>query len=140
MNIVWHVAMHTYRQVTGANTHTSTIMSARKLDEATEAATIVRVDKELSKAIAQARSAMKLSQKDLATAINSKPQLIAEYENGKAIPDGRIIAMLERKLQTKLPRPGKTKPPPKDGAAAAKSAAAKATSGGVTRGGPAKRR
>jgi putative transcription factor len=116
-------------------------MSARKLDEATEAVHIARVDKELSKAIAQARTALKLSQKDLATAINSKPQVIAEYENGKAIPDGKIIAALERKLQTKLPRPGKTKLPPKDPVAAAKAAQVKAaTNGGLTRGGPPKRR
>ena len=110
-------------------------MSARKLEEATDVGTIVKVDKSLSKAIMQARTAKKITQKELATAINEKPQVVAEYESGKAIPNVQIISKLERKLGCKLPRPGKSKPPPKAGAAAG---AAKST--GPTRGGPAKRR
>ncbi|KAI2501475.1 hypothetical protein MHU86_12990 [Fragilaria crotonensis] len=47
----------------GANTHKSMIMSARTLDDATEAGRIVKVDVKLSKAIAQARTSMKLSQR-----------------------------------------------------------------------------
>ena len=129
------------QQAGGANTHTSTIMSARALDDATEAGRIAKVDVKLSKAIAQARTAMKLSQKDLAASINTTPNLIAQYENGSAIPDARIISALERKLSTKLPRPGKSKPPPKDASTSgAKTTQSKATSGGVTRGGPPKRR
>jgi putative transcription factor len=110
-------------------------MSARKLEDATDVGTIVKVDKSLSKAIMQARTAKKITQKDLATAINEKPQVVAEYESGKAIPNAQIISKLERKLGCKLPRPGKSKAPPKAGAAAG---AAKST--GPTRGGPAKRR
>jgi putative transcription factor len=52
-------------------------MSARKLEEATEVGTIVKVDKSLSKAIMQARTAKKITQKELATAINEKPQVVA---------------------------------------------------------------
>merc|ERR1739844_443202 len=66
-----------------------------------------KVDKLLSKAIMQARMAKKMTQKDLATAINEKPQVVAEYENGKAIPNGQIIVKIERKLACKLPRPNK---------------------------------
>jgi putative transcription factor len=124
--------------------HSQTALSTKKLEEATDVGTIAKVDKDLSKAIMQARTAKKLTQKDLATAINEKPQVVAEYESGKAIPNGQIIAKLEKKLGVKLPRPGKSKAPPKTttgsgatGGGAAKSAAAKA---GVTRGGPAKRR
>mmetsp|Transcript_19739 Transcript_19739/g.24900 ORF Transcript_19739/g.24900 Transcript_19739/m.24900 type:complete len:116 (-) Transcript_19739:338-685(-) len=115
-------------------------MSARKLEE-TEELKHKTVNKSLSKAIQQARMAKKMSQKDLATAINEKPQVIAEYENGKAIPNGQIIVKIERKLGCKLPRPGK-----KGGSGGAKqsttgaggqSAAAKK---GLTRGGPPKRR
>jgi len=109
-------------------------MSARKLEEATEVGKIAKVDKSLSKAIMQARMAKKMTQKDLATAINEKPQVVAQYESGKAIPNPQVISKLERKLGCKLPRPGKSKPPPKAGAAK--------TGGktGVTRGGPPKRR
>ena len=109
-------------------------MSAKKLDDATEAGTIAKVDKSLSKAIMQARTAKKLSQKDLATAINEKATTIQQYESGKAIPNPQIIGKLERKLGCKLPRPGKSKAAPKDGKKPAPKGA------GITRGGPPKRR
>jgi putative transcription factor len=116
-------------------------MSARKLEEADDVGTIQRVDKELSKAIMQARMAKKMTQKDLATAINAKPQLVAEYENGKAIPDGSVIAKLERQLGTKLPRPGKkSSVPKKEGPGAKTGAPSAAKVQAVTRGGPPKRR
>ena len=41
-------------------------MSTRKLEEADDVGKIAKVDKELSKAIMQARMAKKLTQKDLA--------------------------------------------------------------------------
>ena len=121
----------------GSNTsaHGSTVMSARKLEE-TDELKHKKVDKSLSKAIMQARMAKKMTQKELATAINEKPQVIGEYESGKAIPNGAIIVKMERKLGVKLPRPGK-KP----------SASKSSTTGGVglkkagtVRGGPPKRR
>ena len=113
-----------------------------KLEEATDVGTIARVDRSLSKAIMQARTAKKMTQKELATAINEKPQVVAEYESGKAVPNPQIISKLERKLGTKLPRPGKSKPPPKNNSASGskKSGQSAAASRGVTRGGPAKRR
>jgi len=92
----------------------------------------------------QARTAKKLSQKELATAINEKPQVVAEYESGKAVPNPQIIGKLERKLGVKLPRPGKSKAPAKAGATG--GGATKGTSGvtgkqaALTRGGPPKRR
>lgn len=90
----------------------------------------------------QARTAKKMTQKELATAINEKPQVVAEYESGKAIPNPQIILKLERKLGTKLPRPGKSKAPPKTtaGGTAAKGKTSAAAKAGLTRGGPAKRR
>jgi putative transcription factor len=118
--------------------HSVGIMSAKKLEEADDVGTIVKVDPSLSKAIMQARTAQKLTQKDLATAINEKPQIVAEYESGKAIPNPQIISKLERKLNVKLPRPGKSKAPPKEGGGAVSALAAKQAA--VTRGGPPKRR
>ncbi|KAL3944592.1 MAG: hypothetical protein SGBAC_001358 [Bacillariaceae sp.] len=116
-----------------ASAHSGTIMSAKKLEEATDVGKIAKVDKSLSKAIMQARMAKKMSQKELATAINEKPQVVGQYESGKAIPNPQLISKLERKLGVKLPRPGKSKAPPKDGAK-------KTAKTGVTRGGPPKRR
>lgn len=65
----------------GGNTsaHSATIMSTKKLEESTEAGTIAKVDLSLRKAIQQARMAKKMTQKELATAINEKTQVVAEY-------------------------------------------------------------
>jgi ribosome-binding protein aMBF1 (putative translation factor) len=101
-----------------------------------------KVDLSLSKSIMQARTAKKMTQKELATAINEKPQVIAEYESGKAIPNPQIISKIERALGCKLPRPAK-KPTPK---AAASTGGSSSTGpirvGGtiVSQGGPPKRR
>lgn len=111
-------------------------MSARKLEE-TEELKHNKVDRSLSKAIQQARQAKKMTQKELATAINEKPQVIAQYENGKAIPNGQIIVKIERKLGCKLPR---AKKKPAGGAASKTGTGSAGARGGATRGGPAKRR
>lgn len=48
-----------------------------------------------------------MSQKQLATAINEKPQVIQQYEAGTAIPNPQILLKLDRALGTHLPRPKK---------------------------------
>jgi len=88
----------------------------------------------------QARTAKKMTQKELATAINEKPQVVAEYESGKAIPNPQIISKLERKLGTKLPRPGKSKLAKNTSTGGKKPGQSTAAARGITRGGPAKRR
>jgi putative transcription factor len=120
-------------------------LSAKKLEEADDVGTIAKVDKSLSKAIMAARTAKKLTQKELATAINEKPQVVAEYESGKAIPNPQIISKLERKLGVKLPRPGKSSAPKPAAASSSSSGTGGAktpasTNNGLTRGGPPKRR
>jgi len=113
-------------------------MSARKLEESDETKH-AKVDKSLSKAIMRARMSKKWTQKQLATAVNEKPQVVGEYESGKAIPNGALITKMERALGCKLPRTHKKK-----------AAAASKSSGGngkkavavssLTRGGPPRRR
>ncbi|KAG7011997.1 Multiprotein-bridging factor 1b [Cucurbita argyrosperma subsp. argyrosperma] len=80
----------------------STSLNTRKLDDETENLTHDRVPTELKKAIMQARTEKKLTQSQLAQLINEKPQIIQEYESGKAIPNQQIITKLERALGTKL--------------------------------------
>ncbi|KAK8559189.1 hypothetical protein V6N12_042471 [Hibiscus sabdariffa] len=80
----------------------STTLNTRKLDEETENLAHDRVPTELKKAIMQARMDKKLTQAQLAQLINEKPQIIQEYESGKAIPNQQIIGKLERALGTKL--------------------------------------
>eukprot|EP00898_Chlorokybus_atmophyticus_P009287 jgi/Chlat1/989/Chrsp108S00043 len=77
-------------------------LNTRKLDEETEALAHERVSSDLKKAIMAARLEKKLTQAQLAQAINEKPQIIQEYESGKAIPNQQILGKLERALGVKL--------------------------------------
>eukprot|EP00518_Triparma_eleuthera_P003383 CAMPEP_0182455674 /NCGR_PEP_ID=MMETSP1319-20130603/1764_1 /TAXON_ID=172717 /ORGANISM="Bolidomonas pacifica, Strain RCC208" /LENGTH=147 /DNA_ID=CAMNT_0024653787 /DNA_START=249 /DNA_END=695 /DNA_ORIENTATION=+ len=126
-----------------SSAHSGANVNARKLEE-TEETRHASSGKALGKAIMQARTAKKMTQKQLATAINEKPQVIGQYEQGSAIPNPQIISKLERQLNCRLPRPGKA---PK-AAGAAGGAKGKQTANqaqqkkgaNLTRGGPAKRR
>ncbi|XP_068645075.1 multiprotein-bridging factor 1b-like [Aristolochia californica] len=80
----------------------STSLNTRKLDDENENLAHDRVCTELKKAIMQARMDKKLTQSQLAQLINEKPQIIQEYESGKAIPNQQIITKLERALGLKL--------------------------------------
>ncbi|XP_027910585.1 multiprotein-bridging factor 1a isoform X2 [Vigna unguiculata] len=80
----------------------STSLNTKRLDEDTENLAHEKVPTELKKAIMQARMEKKLTQAQLAQLINEKPQVIQEYESGKAIPNQQIIGKLERALGTKL--------------------------------------
>nr|GMC76702.1 multiprotein-bridging factor 1B-like [Ipomoea batatas] len=94
------------RMVANAGTNkaasSSTSLNTRKLDEDTENLAHQKVPTELKKAIMQARQDKKLTQSQLAQLINEKPQIIQEYESGKAIPNQQIIAKLERALVAQL--------------------------------------
>ncbi|PXF40311.1 Multiprotein-bridging factor 1b [Gracilariopsis chorda] len=75
-----------------------------KLDADNENLSHKRVGLTLGKAIQKARAEKKMTQADLAKAINEKPAVVNQYENGKALPNGQIIVKIERALGTKLPR------------------------------------
>jgi len=75
-----------------------------RLDEATAAGKVERVSLTLRKAIQQGRQAKKMTQKQLATAINVKQSVVNEYESGKAVPNNAIISKMERALGCRLPR------------------------------------
>lgn len=84
--------------------HAGSGQGLKKLEDSTEEFKHDTVNQTLSKAIAQARLAKKMTQKELATAINEKPQIIQEYESGKAIPNPQILNKLDRALGIHLPR------------------------------------
>jgi len=73
-----------------------------KLDRETEELHHETVGLDVARLIQQGRQAKGLTQKDLATKISEKPQIINEYENGKALPNQAILAKLERILEIKL--------------------------------------
>ena len=84
------------------NKKSTAVMDKRKLDEQDEAGKLPEVGLSLAKRIQQARMAKSMTQKQLATLINEKPIVVAEYEQGKAIPNNQILSKLERKLGVKL--------------------------------------
>eukprot|EP00475_Leptophrys_vorax_P044094 TRINITY_DN8708_c0_g1_i1.p1 TRINITY_DN8708_c0_g1~~TRINITY_DN8708_c0_g1_i1.p1 ORF type:complete len:146 (+),score=18.86 TRINITY_DN8708_c0_g1_i1:181-618(+) len=75
---------------------------ARKIAEETDVLAHERVSAELKTRIQKARLDAKLTQAQLAQKINEKPQIIQEYESGKAIPNPQIIGKMERILGVKL--------------------------------------
>ena len=86
----------------GSNKRGSPALNARKLDEQTEPAALDRISTEIRFAIQKARLAKKMSQTDLAKAISERPQVVQEYESGKAVPNQIVLSKMERVLEVKL--------------------------------------
>ncbi len=86
----------------GGNKQHGTGMNTAVLDRETEELKHNKVDLSVGKLIQQGRQAKGLTQKDLATKICEKPQVVTEYEQGKAIPNQAILAKMERALDMKL--------------------------------------
>ncbi|EME31547.1 Multiprotein-bridging factor 1c [Galdieria sulphuraria] len=73
-----------------------------KLEEETEEFHLPKVSLSLAKQIQQARNAKKMTQSDLAKAVNEKASVINQYERGEAIPEVSVLAKLEKVLGVKL--------------------------------------
>lgn len=82
--------------------HGGPSLNLAKLENETEVFKVNTVSKSVSKTIMQARQDKGMTQKQLATAINEKPQVIQEFESGKAIPDQNVLGKLERTLNVRL--------------------------------------
>lgn len=78
--------------------------NAKKLDEDTGDYHVDRVDLNFSNSLRRARTDKKMTQAQLAQAINEKVSVVNDYENGKAVPNGQIIQKLNRVLGVALPR------------------------------------
>ena len=86
--------------------------NVRKLDNNTgEGAKVKHIQSTFSRALQKARLERKMTQKQLASQINEKPQVINEYESGKAVVNSHIVQKLHRVFPGKLPsnRPNKNK-------------------------------
>ncbi|KAK1787820.1 hypothetical protein P4O66_016313 [Electrophorus voltai] len=104
----------------GQNKQHLVTKNTAKLDRETEELHHERVPLEVGKVIQQGRQNKGMTQKDLATfvirlllrnnetivsihqKINEKPQVIADYESGKAIPNNQIMGKIERAIGLKL--------------------------------------
>lgn len=73
-----------------------------KLDAVDDVVPTKKLDMNVGKAIQQARQEKKLTQKDLATKINEKPNVINDYEAGRAVPNQQLLGKLERALGVRL--------------------------------------
>ncbi|XP_022657469.1 endothelial differentiation-related factor 1-like isoform X2 [Varroa jacobsoni] len=86
----------------GSNKHPTTTLNSAKLDREDDVLKHKTVDLDTGKLIAQVRQVKGLTQKDLATKICEKPQVVNDYEAGRAIPNQQILTKLERALGVKL--------------------------------------
>ena len=84
------------------NKHVGTTLNTTKLDRETEELHHNTVAIDVAKLIQQARQQKGITQKELATKICEKPQVVNDYEAGKAIPNQQILAKLEKALGVKL--------------------------------------
>ncbi|GMM53270.1 multiprotein-bridging factor 1 [Starmerella bacillaris] len=73
-----------------------------KLDRDDNVAPPQKVSLSVGRAIQQGRQAKNFSQKDLATAINEKPQVVGDYETGRAVPNQQVLGKMEKQLGIKL--------------------------------------
>lgn len=73
-----------------------------KIDRENEVAPPPKVDMSVGKAMQKARQEKNLTQKDLATRVNEKPQVINDYEAGRAVPNQQLLGKMERVLGVKL--------------------------------------
>ena len=86
----------------GTNKQRSTAKDTAKLDRETEELHHERVTLDFGRTLQQARTSKGMTQKELATRINEKPQVVNDYESGRAIPNQALISKLERAVGVKL--------------------------------------
>lgn len=76
----------------------------RKIDEEDTNFTHSRLSKEFQNKLIRARILKKMTQVELANAINIRKKLLVGYENGTVIPKQEIITRLKEVLDIKLPK------------------------------------
>ena len=84
------------------NKQRSSDFDTRKLDKDEGDYSIHTVGLETGKKIVQARNAKGLTQKQLAMEIQETTTVIQAYESGKAVPNQKVIAKIEKALGTKV--------------------------------------
>nr|CAG4645255.1 EOG090X0ILG [Leptodora kindtii] len=85
-----------------SNKHTVTTLNTAKLDQESEELKHETVSLDVGKVIQKGRNDKGWTQKDLATRINEKPQIINDYEAGRGVPNQAILGKIERAIGLKL--------------------------------------
>jgi len=86
----------------GSNRQHGTHLNTKILDEDHENTKHKTVSSNMKKQILEARLAKGWTQAQLGQQINEKPQIIQQYESGKAIPNPQVINKLSRVLGVQL--------------------------------------
>ncbi|GFR12481.1 endothelial differentiation-related factor 1 [Trichonephila clavata] len=94
------------------NKQHATSLNTLKLDKETEELHHETISLDVGRLIQQGRQSKNLTQKDLATRINEKQQVINDYEAGRAVPNQNVLTKIERVIGMKLR--GKEKGQPLD--------------------------
>lgn len=89
---------------TNKSAHVPEHATVIRLENETEEFKHPIISKQLSREIQQARLSKSWTQKELASAINERTQVIQLYESGAAIPNPQILNKLDRVLGVHLPR------------------------------------
>nr|CAG4648387.1 EOG090X0ILG [Moina brachiata]SVE93371.1 EOG090X0ILG [Moina brachiata] len=84
------------------NKHVGTSLNTAKLDQESEELKHQSLSLDVGKLIQKGRQDKGFTQKDLATKINEKPQVITDYEAGRGIPNQQILGKIERAIGMKL--------------------------------------
>ncbi len=71
---------------------------AKHIDDDTETLRVKTVDPMIRANIQRARQQKEWTQQDLARAINEKPSVVSDYEQGKAIPNEQVLNRMEKAL------------------------------------------
>jgi len=111
----------------GGNTQKKTDRNCLALDNDTDTLKHKKVSLDVGKLIQRARNDKGWTQKELATRISEKPQVINQYESGKAIPSTQVINKIQRALNLYIV--GKKQGQPMNIAKAKKEAEEKAAKG-----------
>ncbi|XP_017777998.1 PREDICTED: endothelial differentiation-related factor 1-like [Nicrophorus vespilloides] len=94
----------------GSNKQHVATKNTAKLDRETEELRHEPISLDVGKLIQQGRQSKNMSQKELATKINEKPQVITDYEAGRGIPNNIILGKIERAIGLKLRGKDRGKP------------------------------
>lgn len=73
-----------------------------KIDRSDDIIAPPKVEASVGKAIIKGRADKGMNQKELAVKINEKPQVVNDYESGRAQPNQQVLSKMERALGIKL--------------------------------------
>lgn len=73
-----------------------------KVDRDNEVAPPSKIEMGVGRAIQKGRQDKGMTQKDLAAKVNEKPNVINDYEAGRAVPNQQLLGKIERAVGVKL--------------------------------------